>query len=156
MQIADRLRYIGLYQIIGGIVGLLTGYTLMTGTDRFKNIAIVAVAGAVFFSFSITCGWLILIHHRKALLLSTINQGLQIFMIGFSSFLFKYCSGIYITLGVDVLNNKVESGIGLSLFHLFINSGEHGEVSVNIIAALLLAFLLRLQEDKPTISDARE
>ncbi|MGV3557130.1 hypothetical protein [Larkinella arboricola] len=144
MQRVVRLRYIGLYQIIGGIVGLLmVGYALMTGEGLLKNSAITVLSGSLLFTYSIVCGWFILIHHHQSLKLSIINQGFQVLMIGFGSFLFKYCSGIYLTLGFDVLNDKIESGIGLSIFHVFVNSGEHGEVSVNIIAAFLLVLCNR-------------
>lgn len=70
-------------------------------------------------------------------------------MLGLNSFLFKYCSGIYLSLGVDVLDDtSVKADIGLSMFHFFINIGEQWEISVNIVAVWLFVYLIRAQESR--------
>ncbi|WP_018617858.1 hypothetical protein [Spirosoma luteum] len=150
MQKADRLRYIGLYQIIGGIVGwLMVGWALLSEEGQSKSLTIVVVLGILLFSFSIVCGWRLLRNYKQAILFSAINQGLQVLMFGLSSVLFKYCSGIYLSFGVNVLDDiKMKANIGLSMFHLSINTGEQWEISVNVIAVWLFVYLIRAQESR--------
>ncbi len=150
MQKADRLRYIGLYQIIGGIVGwLMVGWALLFEEGQSKSLTVVVVLGFLLFSFSIVCGWLLLSNHKQAIRYSAINQGLQVLMFGLSSVLFKYCSGIYLSFGVDMENGiELKADVGLSMFHLFINTGEQWEISVNVVAVWLLSSLIRGQENR--------
>ena len=150
MQKADRLRYIGLYQIIGGIVGwLMVGWALLYEEGQSKSLTTVVIFGILLFSFSIVCGWLLLSNYEQAIRFSAINQGLQVLMFGLGSFLFKYCSGIYLSFGVNVADDiKMKSDVGLSIFHLFINTGEQWEISVNVIAVWLLVDLVRTQENR--------
>lgn len=159
MQKTDRLKYIGLYQIIGGIVGwLMVGWALLSEEGQSKRLAIVVALGILLFSFSSVCGWLLLRNHKQGIRLSTINQGLQVLMVGLGSFLFKYCSGIYLSFGVNVLDDiKMKADVGLSAFHLSINSGEQWEISVNVIAVWLLMYLMRAQEsrEQSTVSTTR-
>lgn len=74
MRKADNLRYIGFYQIIGGIIGwLIIGWALLTEEGQSKSLAIVAVLGVSLFSFSIVCGWLLLRNYEQAILFSLIK-----------------------------------------------------------------------------------
>ncbi|GAB3902150.1 hypothetical protein [Spirosoma agri] len=146
-QYTRRIRTIGFYQIIGGGVGLLMmGWALSTN-EASKGILIFTASGCLLLGFSIVCGWGLLNGDKRALPLSIINQSLQIIMIGIGGFLFKYCAGLYVMLGIKFIDElKMTADIGLSTFELNINSGEQGAVSFNLIAILLFISLLRLQE----------
>ena len=144
-----RLKGLGLYQIIGGIIGLGIIIWVLVQAEAIKGSSIaVYLVAAVLFSYSIFCGQLLLKNNLKGLTHSMINQVLQTVNFAFAGFAFKYASGIMLMAGLDFSSgHELIFNFEISTFELNINS--HKELStagLNIFAFYLLYFIETLKE----------
>ena len=99
------LRIIGIYEIIGGSVGI--GLILWGGflTDKLSFIAILLILMIIgFYTFSIYAGAKLFWHHEKMIVFSKIVQYIQIPSIAVSGFAFTMFAGVSFIIGVDYTN----------------------------------------------------
>src|SRR5215467_12254246 len=102
----DSLLKLGLYQIVGGILGLIRFVFVTVSMGKVNGLTILlAMIVAVLFAYSIFSGWQCIKLKKSALINSYINQGLQIVSFSIVGFAYKYIAGIYLGLGVNLTNS---------------------------------------------------
>ena len=148
-EIKSELSMLGLYQIIGGAVGILIilwnifNSQLLTGPTVLVYLFIL-----LFFLYSIFCGTLCLKTKKNALGHSLINQIFQ--MIGFAmmGFAFKYVAGFYLTISLDLTESiNFYFGAGISNFDFsFKSESERLEVDLNLIAFAFIYWIDKLMK----------
>lgn len=157
------IKLISWIQILGGILGLgVMGYLLLqTGTIN-GPILLIFIIGIGLFSFCIYSGKRLLKDTEKttALILSIINQVLQIFQWGIFGFAFAYSSGLELTVGFSGGSFKFDFSILTSNFQMTIWGDGDFLFKVNIIAILLIFCLAdilnELKEGIPMIERSQE
>jgi hypothetical protein len=143
---ADLIK-LGLYQIVGGSVGVLIiiwsiyKNQLLTGLTMLVYLFIL-----LFFAYSIFCGTLCLMTKKNALRHSLTNQILQVIGFAMIGFAFKYVAGLYLTIGLDLTNSvNVGFGAGISKFNFnFNNEKDRLEVDFNFVAFALIYWIDKL------------
>jgi hypothetical protein len=151
-KVANKVRFIAYYQIVGGIVGLGLAAWLSSKTTQFPvSVVIIYLLVIGFYYFSIYCGILLLKQDlKKGLKLSLINQLLQVFNFSVLGYSFKYISGVLLIIGLD-FTNETKSSIRFSLgseFQFNLNGGGNEELTnlgFNLVAIFLVYFIDRLQ-----------
>lgn len=140
-EIESALTKLGLYQIVGGAVGILIiiwgiyRIPLLTGLTVLVYLFIL-----LFFAYSIFCGILCLKTKKNALGHSLANQILQIMGFAMMGFAFKYVAGFYLTVGLD-LTDSIKWGVsaGISKFDFnYNNENDRLEIDFNLIAFALI------------------
>jgi hypothetical protein len=144
------LKNLGIYQIIGGGVGvLLILWALMNLQDIQPLLVGIYVVFSLFYSFSIYCGILCVRHKETAMKLSLLNQIIQTLGIAILGFAFQFAAGLYISAGLDLSESfELKFGAGISKFDFNFNN-EEGRVEVNLnFVALGLIMLITKQRKK--------
>ena len=138
---ALTLKIISWIQIIGGIVGfgLMASLILKTGTIN-GALLLIFIVGIGLFWYSIYSGKRLLTDEKKctAIILSIINQAIQIFQWSMFSYGFSYCSGAELTLGVQGESLELTFAASVSTFNMAINSDNETFLKINFIAILLI------------------
>lgn len=147
--ISTRLKALGIYQIIGGVQGIVLTIWLLTKTAPFSGLIlpVYLIALALYF-FSIYCGSLLLKQKETGLNLSLINQFLQLVNFTISGFAFKYVSGIDLTFGLSLptyTGFKIDLGISSWIINL---DGDEDSMLIylNFIALYLIIFISKLKK----------
>ena len=143
----SNLTKLGLYQTIGGVVGLLIilwsifQAPLLTGKTIIVYLFIL-----IFFAYSITCGTLCIMKKKNALGHSLTNQIIQVIGFAILGFAFKYIAGFYLTIGLDLTDSiKFNFGAGISKFDFnFNNEKDRLEVDFNLVAFALIYWIDKL------------
>jgi hypothetical protein len=148
-KIESDLIKLGLYQIIGGAVGLffivwsIFKTPILTGVTLLVYLFIL-----LFFAYSIFCGTLCLKTKKNALGHSLTNQLLQVIGFALMGFAFKYVAGFYLTIGLDLTDSiNFGFGAGISKFDFnFNNEKDRLEVDVNLVAFALIYWIDKLMK----------
>jgi hypothetical protein len=143
----SRVKALGIYQIIGGAIGILL---ICLGINR--NTALTGIAILIysiiflFFAFSVLCGVLCLAVNKSCLRFSLINQILQVVGFAMMGIIFHYVAGFYVTVGVNLTNSiEFRFGAGISTFQLYINTSNNIlELHFNLIAIGLVYWISKL------------
>jgi hypothetical protein len=143
------LTKLGLYQIVGGAVGILIiiwdiyKSQLLTGLTVLVYLFILLL-----FAYSILCGTLCLKTKKNALAYSLTNQILQVIGFAMMGLAFKYVAGFYLTIGVELTDSvNLGFGIGISKFNFnFNNEKDRLEVDFNLVAFALIYWIDRLMK----------
>lgn len=100
------LELIGLYEIIGGSIGL---GLILYGTIELNKITILTILFWLivvsFYFFTIYAGVKLFKNHEKEILLSEIVQYLQIISFGIFGYFLTFSAGITFYLGIDYTND---------------------------------------------------
>ena len=128
---------LGLYQIAGGIVGIVIiiwgmyKTPLLTGLSTLLFLFIILL-----FTYSIFCGTICLKTKENALAHSLANQFLQLIGFAIMGFAFKYIAGFYLSIGLNLTESvKFDVGADISTFAFNLNNEvERLEVDLNLIA----------------------
>ena len=161
-QSKNDLLKIGLYQIITGFLGLSIFLWSVHGTQTWTiPVIVLTLIALLFFAFSIVTGFQCLKMKERALTLSLINQGIQ--MVGFNimGYAFKYASGFFLSVGVDMTENfKVTLNAGLSDLAVKINvQSEVVAIDFNLIAIIIFLWLdkinRRIKDEQEIRKDTR-
>jgi hypothetical protein len=145
----SNLTKLGLYQIVGGVVGLIIiGWNIFKAPIFTGFTLLIYLFIILFFSYSIFCGRLCLKINKNALGHSITNQILQLFGFAIMGFAFKYVAGIYLTIGLNLTDSFVFSfGAGISKFNFnFHNEANRLEVDFNLIAFALIYWIDKLMK----------
>lgn len=140
----SALMKLGIYQIIGGAIGMLIILGSILGTPLLTGLTVLLYLFILlFFLYSIFCGVLCLKAKKKALHHSLANQILQVFGFAMIGFAFKYIAGLYLTIGLNLTDSfQFSFGAGVSSFNFnFNNEKERIELDFNIIALLLIFWI---------------
>lgn len=147
MKEKKRLKYIGWYQVSGGVLGNgLILWTILTN-QVLSNGQVLAILGAILlFSFSIYSGILLRKHMKGGIKLSLINQFLQIISFSLIGYSYAYFSGLNFSIGVDYTNNLLlKAEYTLSGFKFSINEGqEQVRLLINIVPIIIISMLHKL------------
>ena len=142
------IKFIGVYQIFGGILGIgLTGW-LMFNTEVLNGPMLFIFTLALFlYGFSIQSGSLLLqkSKQKKGLIFSSILQGVQIIAIGIGKYSYDFSSGAKGAIGFN-FGNGFDFNFGvLSSFHFKINSGvPEYFIKFNILAMVIFSILIEI------------
>jgi uncharacterized membrane protein (UPF0136 family) len=145
-----KFNFLSRYQMVGGIVGLAWEVYLFINSDEINlSIIFVLVPGILFYLFSFIAGLLLFLRKSYGLKLSLFNQALQVIGFSMMGYGFEYVSGISFDIFIRYTDGlDIESNIGLSNWHILINN-DTGimELSINIVAVVLVIFILRLMKE---------
>ncbi len=98
--------------------------------------------------FSILCGRMLFRNQKRGLVLSLINQVLQVIYFSFGAYGFQYVAGLRVGVGVDMVEGWIfKFRLALSSFHFSIGN-DIGQkfIGMNLIALFLIFWIERLQE----------
>jgi hypothetical protein len=138
------LQIISWLQIAGGVTGLGLMAYLMLRTETINGaILLILLIGLGLFSYSIHAGKRLLTDEEKGtgIVLSIINQVVQLFQWSMFGYGLSYSSGAEITLGIEGLTFKFNFAAVVSTFKMAINSDDGFFIKVNLIAILVIFVL---------------
>lgn len=141
------IKTLGLYQVAGGLVGIIIIVWGIFKNGTFSlQVLLVYLLVILFFAYSIYAGICCLYNKKNALQVSLINQLLQLFSFAVMGYAFKYASGIYLSIGIDLTDSYDFSvGAGISSFTFNFNiETERLEIEINLIALALILWIDRL------------
>ena len=148
-KIALKLKYIGFYQLVGGIVGILNTIRFVPNLSQINGgIFLIFLLIFALYSYSIYCGYLLIKRRNiKGINFSIYNQLIQIIGFGVLGFAFHFTAGIYAGIKLNLTNDTILTFMfGHSAAMININSNpEFTELSLNIIALILLNLILNLK-----------
>ena len=151
MTIDNRMKSIGYYQIIGGVVGLiLTIYFLIKQAAISGFILFFILIGLFLFSYSIYCGNLLRKLDLKGLSYSIWNQALQVFPFGLLGIGFRYYSGVFFMFGfewTDSFNPSLKYGISGWAMSYFANKMHEIIFYVNIVPIIILYLIFKTEKE---------
>lgn len=150
ISIDKKLEFLSGYQLLGGLIGLtIIVYAFFTLEDMTLAHILILGSGILCFAYSFICGLFLFQRKIYALKLSLINQVLQIIGFTFWGYGFEYVAGVsFDVLIQDTQDSSFNLNFGLSNWHIRINTDIGiNEVSINIIAILLVLFIARLQKE---------
>ncbi|MGZ9675991.1 hypothetical protein [Flavobacterium sp. GNP001] len=152
MQKIDRkIKIIGLYQAIGGLIGLIGSlFLIVKFSSSNESTTKILLLFFALYSFSMYCGYLLLKNQiKKGLNYSILNQSIQVLSFQILGFTYKFYSGVFLCFGLNVTNDTILTfnfGITSSDFKLNSDS-EVAELSINLIAIILISVLFSLKEN---------
>ena len=148
-ETASDLIKLGVYQIIGGLIGVAFLIRLIIQTTGFNEITILfdLIIG-IFFCYSILSGWMCLKFNKNALILSLINQCFQLPALYISGLSFVYVAGFHLDIGIDLTESlKINFDAGLSTFNLYIRMQSSAVLfKFNLIAFYLVYWIEKLRQ----------
>lgn len=147
-SISRSFKVLGIYQIAGGMVGLGLFVIMLAGLRQFSLLLVGLFVIALFlFTYSVVCGIMCVKGRSSALTHSLINQLLQLFTFSVAGLSFKYTSGIFFTVGVDLTKSFfLTLDAGISNWNMEINGDrETFSLGVNIVALVLISFIIGLK-----------
>jgi hypothetical protein len=148
-KIKSDIFNLGLYQIIGGAIGVVVILISLVDPIQFSGLIILVYAFMFsFFAYSIFCGTLCVKSGEMALRYSLINQFLQLLSFAFFGFSFSYFAGIYMIIGLDLSKSiEINLGFGISKFNVNINGdAERTEINLNLVALALIYWIEKLKK----------
>ena len=150
MKYKQNLKYLGIYQIIGGILGLIISLLSIGVLNRLNggHLLIYLIILSLY-SFSFYCGYLLYRgEYSKGINLSIYNNFIQIIGFGIVNYSFKYVSGIFAGVYLDLTHDtKFGLDLGISTWELSLNSNSGSLlVNFNFIALLILNYLVNVKE----------
>ena len=144
-------KAIAIYQIAGGLLGIaLTVWVMFSGEMVVDQPALrMGLFAGGLFIFSILCGSMLFRNPQRGLVLSLINQVLQVIYFSFGAYGFQYVAGLRIGIGVDMVGGWIfKFRMALSSFHFSVGD-DLGQkfIGVNLVALFLIFWLERLLEE---------
>ena len=127
--IKSDLIKLGVYQIIGGFIGITLLVRLIFNTRAFNEMTLLFyVIIILFFCYSVLSGWMCVKFNKNALRFSLINQ--------------------FLDIGIDFTASfKINFDAGLSNFNLYINNQANNILfNFNLIAFYLVYWIERLRQ----------
>jgi len=146
-EAASVLYRIGIYQIAGGLLGLVL--ILWNSSTLFQssvwNILLFIII-TLLFIYSVVCGVMCIKKNSKALPLSFANQLLQSIGFAIGGYAFSYVSGIYCAINLDFTDSPgLSFSIGISRCFLNINTDDaQSMLSFNLIGIWVFYEVLML------------
>ncbi len=144
------LQAISWLQIVGGItgLGLLAYLMLQTGTIN-GSILLIFLIGIGLFSYSIYSGNRLLSDEKKenGIILSIINQVLQIVQWSILGYGLSYSSGVELTIGLKNMTLNFNFSVINSTFKMAINSDNEFFIKINLIAVLVIFALADIKKE---------
>ena len=147
INIGKKIDWIAYYQIGGGIIGAILLLKLILEQLKSSSISsLYFLLPILFFSFSIFAGIYLLQRNRRGILLTHINQLIQIPQISLFGFSYQYFAGLFFGVGIS---NDLGIGFNFSLPNfkfVFTDSNNEFLFMVNLIPIILLILLKKFQK----------
>lgn len=143
-----KLKLIGIYQIIGGVIGLGIMIWLFTMVLPVSfMVATILIISLLSFLFSIACGLGLVFKKSWAKDLSLVLQLVQIINFSLFGYSFKFISGLGILLNFDFTHSTQVKLEASEPWFSFTNLSDPNEmiISVNLAAILMAFFILDLK-----------
>lgn len=145
-----QLKAFAIYQIAGGLLGIaLTIWVLFRGEIIVTQQALrIALFAAGLYVFSILCGRMLFRNPRRGLILSIVNQILQVVYFTFGSYSFQYVSGLRIGLGFDMVGSwtfKFRVALSSFQFDFGTDTGQKF-IGINLVALFLIFWMESMLE----------
>lgn len=142
------LKIIGIYQIIGGGVGL---FSLVYGQIVNKlDVTIISFGVFIVFSFSIIAGiFLLKSYEEKAITYTLVNQYFQILTIKLIGIGYQYVAGSYFGIGFSEtpkLNLFYKYAIIKSNLLIWPGTDNEITISINLIPILIIIIVSRIRK----------
>ena len=146
----NKLYLLGAYQIGGGIYGLIISSILIASFSSYPiGKILLAILNISLFAFSIICGYLIVTRRfLKGLNLSIYNNALQVIGFGITGYSFKYVSGFFAGLTLDMVDDTL-IGFGFDFSIITLGFGSNSQaifMTLNIFAIVILAFIFKMRD----------
>ena len=132
---------LGLYQLLGGLLGVYLSLEIIQSIEFFSAlISILLIIGFGLNIYSIFCGVLILFRYEQGLKLSRLNQYLQVLSFSIGGYSFTYVAGIYLSGAIDWSNKfKIDAKLGFSTWQITLNQYDGVNILfINVIAIILI------------------
>lgn len=157
-NIALKIKYLGFYQLIGGIVGILNTIRFLPNFTQINGgIFLLLLAIFLLYSFSVYCGYLLIKKRNiEGLNLSIYNQLIQIIGFGVFGYAFHFTAGIYGGIKLNLTNDTIVNFMfGHSMARIDINNlNGFTEISINFIAIILLNLIFNLKAEVEKVAEA--
>ncbi len=144
----SKLKALGIYQIAGGVVGLLlTIWSILNLAAISALLILILLIAVILYSYSVYCGILLVKNKIAGLKHSLINQFLQVINFVISGFAFKYISGVFLTVGIDLTDSfYFLFNIGISSWQISLfDDSEPFLINFNLVALFLILFIEKLK-----------
>ncbi|HMU46356.1 MAG TPA: hypothetical protein PKC72_08315 [Chitinophagaceae bacterium] len=145
-----KLKVLGIYQIVGGVLGLTLTISLFFKLSLTNFLlTLILILALCLYLFSIYCGTLLVFNKKSlGLNLSLINQYVQLVSFSIKGLAFLYVSGIFFSAGIDITNSfNLLLNLGLSSWQLNINSeSEALIINFNLVALFLIVVIGKLKK----------
>jgi len=149
-KIYNRIEYLGYYQVIGGIVGIL--YMIYNIYDQFNSNGFFLFSLTVFFgfcAFSIYSGILLIRKkYLKGLNFSAFIQAIQVLSFALLGYIFNYAVGLYVRLTIELTYDTIV-GIDFGVMNWDLQRNANPdliEMNINLVAILLLILIYKFKE----------
>lgn len=144
-----KIKYLGFYQLIGGIIGILNTLRFLPNFSQVNGaISLIFLIIFCLYGFSVYCGYL-LIKKRNiiGLNLSIYNQLIQVLGFGILGYAFQFTAGIYAGIKLNLTNDTILTFMfGHSAAMINLNSYPNfTEISINFIALFFINMLFNLK-----------
>ncbi|WP_298762020.1 hypothetical protein [uncultured Psychroserpens sp.] len=146
-KIYQRIEYLGYYEIIGGIIGILLIF--LSVYDKLNSNGFFIFSLSLFLvlcGISIYSGILLIQKkYRKGLNLSFFTQAVQIISFVLFGYIFDFAIGIYLRITTELTNDTIVGlDFGFANWKLSRNANpDIIELNINIIAIVLLLFIAK-------------
>ena len=146
----NRVKYLGYYQIFGGIIGMLLMTLNIYGKANSNGFFLFSMF--LFYglcSFSIYSGILLIQKkYLKGLNCSIFTQAVQIVSIIILGFIFNYSIGLYIRMTVELTNDTfVGFDFGFVQWNLQVSADpDLLHINFNVVAIVLLSIIVKIKE----------
>lgn len=139
-NIQPKLKALGIYQIIGGIIGIGLTLGLLNLSAASILLFLIVLLALALYSYSIYCGMLLLQKRKDGLLHSKINQLLQVASIAVLGYAYQYTSGVFLSIGIDLTESfNLRFNAGISSWQININTDNPALiVNLNLLAVFLI------------------
>src|SRR3954468_18366632 len=142
--IIKKLKALAIYQIIGGLLGLIITIWAAIQYPSFTPFIILLFAIAFgLYIFSLVSGWLLWNQYTAGIQCSLINEYLQIVHFSIAGWAYMYNTGGYFSLGVDLTyayKVLIDFGIIPTLQLKAFTQTPEVQLSFNFVAILLVVF----------------
>ena len=158
-RVLIKIKIIGLFQIIGGIIGLGV-FSWLAAVQQNVNLFLLLLYVFIvsLYGYSMFSGIMLFRNPATGLRLTLINQILQIFQISLLGYAYKYVSGFGFVVGFDITNNFIFNfNFEISSFLMHFDAGDETLfVKINILAILLAYYSIVLLERYQAIMNDKE
>ncbi|QDA61933.1 hypothetical protein [Hymenobacter jejuensis] len=144
-----RVKFLGLYQALSGALGIFITIWALAQTEIITGIVLAMIITMLsFYSFSIYAGKLLINDRYEGLLISMINQSIQILNLSFAGMSYKFVSGSAFFINLDLTKSlSIKFEFNFPTFLLSYNRNyELSVFGVNIVAIILLLSLNKIRE----------
>jgi len=145
------LLILGIYQMIGALLGFYLVAKILLNTQEINGLLLLFFLIAIgLYSLSMKAGSVLLRKdYKRGLILSIINQFVQIVAIAIGGYKYDFFSGAKLSAGFNFTNGflmKVESEF-ISEFGFSWNSGKEYYIYINLLAIFLMYIFMDIYEE---------